>query len=251
MAKREWTDAERKAFGDKMRAARRQKNVTEVKDEPQLQEEAQTSQTQGSSPKQITLDEDKFNQLMERLSKLEGSKTESSTSDTGFDQFGKPTGVIQRYSLDPSHYISPVARLLVIPELQRYAVADNYEITWNVDQTVYETKYGTSMADPKFTLVLKKKIYDDKGELTDRRILVQTGVFFEDPAASVQEALQLGLPIDKANTPEFLDQMRFLRYKQWLMDIFNPQLPRTTKARITDQVIDGKAYQIEDYSVVI
>jgi tetrahydromethanopterin S-methyltransferase subunit G len=248
MARKEKTEAEKKAWGEKMKAAREAK-----KNGAKVAEETTTSQAQTAAPRSVTIDEDKFNQLMDRLNKLEDSRTKtvSEAADSGFDKFGKPMGMIQKYSLDASHYANPIERLLATPELQRYALKENYELTWLVDQTIYETKFGTTMADPKFNLTLKKKIYDASGELTDRKIIVQTGVFFEDPAASIQEALQLGLPIDDVNSPEFMEQMRYLRFKQWLVDIFNPQLPKSTKAVVTDQVIDGVVYQIEDYSVVV
>lgn len=255
MAKKEWTDAERKAFGDKMRAARRAKNVTEVKDEPKLQEEAPKSETQGNSPKQITLDEDKFNALMDRLAKLEEPRTVTESvaaPQPGLDQFGKPIGVIQRYSVDPANYKDPREALGQIPELQRFAFNQNYVLDWDIDQLIYETKYGTSFADPKFTLVLWKKMFDpETGEPSGKRILIQTGIFFEDPAASVKEAAALGLPIDNANSREFLEQMRFLRYKQWLLDIFNPKRPTNTAKNYTEMVVDNKIVRVEDYSVVV
>lgn len=237
MAK-EWTEEERKVFGEKMKAARNEqtKPTKEVK----------TSQEE----EKVTLTKEQFDALMSRLESVENVKTTSTTPISGFDQFGKPTGIIQRYNIDPSHYTSPVDRLYDIQELKREALRENYELIWDVDQIVYETKYGTSFADPKFSIVLKRKVYDG-GELTDRRIIIQTGVFFEDPAASVKEAIGLGLPINNSNTPEFLEQMRYLRYKQWLLDIFNPQLPKSTKAQAHDEVIDGKVYSIEDYSVVV
>ena len=203
------------------------------------------------SKKSVTLDEETFQQLMNRLNKLESMGTQTAPQDNGFDQYGKPTGVIQRYSIDPSYYKNPVPDLLALPELKRHGLSENYDLDWDVSQTVYETKYGTSMADPKFSLTLKRRIYGADGELTDRRILINTGIFFEDPVAAIQEATKLGLPLDKTNSPDFLSEMRFLRYKQWLMEIFNPSLPTSTKATRTDQVIDGKVYQIEDYSNVI
>lgn len=241
MPKKEWSEQERKAFGERMKAARNKNEQTKSK------QKVETPKAQG----EVTLTQEQFQSLMSRLDKVENSKTENEASDSGFDKFGKPQGVIQRYSIDPSYYKNPLDRLYDLAELVRFSLKDNYELTWNVEQVVYETKYGTSMADPKFTIVLKRKVYDNSGELTTKRILVQTGVFFEDPIASIAEAVKLGLSIDNANSSEFLEQMRFLRYKQWLVDIFNPQLPSTTNKRITEEVIDGKVYQIEDYSEVV
>lgn len=252
MAKRVWTDEERKAFADKMRESRRAKGVKQV--EPKLQEEAQKSETQTGETKQVTLDEDKFNQLMDRLAKLEEGKTVTQSTpeqQSGTDQFGKPVGVIQRYSLDPAHYSDPRDALFALSELERHAFKQNYMLEWDIDQLIYETKYGTSFADPKFTLVLWRKMFDDNGEYQGKRFKIQTGIFFEDPAASVKEAAAIGLPIDNANSREFLEQMRFLRYKQWLMDIFNPKRPTNTAKKTTQMVIDNKVVEVEDYSQVI
>lgn len=255
MPKKEWTDEERAAFGAKMKAKRLEKEQQRESAKPQQEvspSQAHTDQAPQSQAETVTITQDQYQALMARLDAVDAAKTETvRPSDNGFDQYGKPQGVIQRYSLDPAHYSSPLEQLYNLEELRRFGLKDNYEMTWDVDQTIYETKYGTSMADPKFTITLKKKMYDGAGLLTDKRIIVQTGVFFEDPAASVKEAVALGLPIDKANTPEFLSQMRFLRYKQWLLDVFNPNPPTSTKARITPTVIDGKVYEIEDSSVVV
>ena len=246
MARRKMTEEERKAFGIKMKNARLAKVNNNVN--INNQEEATKTKEKEST---VTLTQDQFKDLMGRLEKVEGNKVETVAPDNGFDQYGKPQGVIQRYSLDPSHYDNPIERLYDLEELRRHNLRDNYELVWDFDQTVYETKYGTSMADPKFSITLKKVIYDKSGNVTTKRIIVNTGIFFEDPASSIKEAIQIGLPIDKANTSEFLSQMRFLRYKQWLMEIFNPNLPDSTKPQITNQVIDGSVYQIEDYSVII
>lgn len=251
MPKKNMTEEERKAFGEKMKAAREAKKNAHKENPPT--EETQTSETQGSSPKQVTLDEDKFNQLMERLAKLEEAKTQTTTEapkDSGFDHLGRPVGVIQRYSVDPANYKDPRDQLKALPELQRFAFAENFMLEWDIDQLIYETKFGTSFADPKFTLVLWKKMFDEDGKPNGKRILIQTGIFFEDPAASIKEAAAMGLPIDKANSPEFLEQMRFYRYKQWLLDIFNPKRPTNTSKNYTEMVVDNKIVRVEDYSTL-
>lgn len=254
--------AQRKAFGEaaKARAAARRNKVDEQANE--VDQEVTPSQAQGSEAESVTLTQDQFKALMSRLDKVEGSQTETvKPSDTGFDQFGKPTGVIQTYSVNPADYADPRDFLYDLPELAQYAMRLNYNLDWLVEQKIFETKYGTSVAHPKFSLILQRKRLENGVEVvkidpnTKRefhpRIHVQTGVFFEDPAASVTEALQLGLPIDKANTPQFLEQMRQLRYKTWLLDVFFPQPPTNTADYSTEQVIDGKVYQIENTSVVI
>ena len=202
--------------------------------------------------KTVTLTEDQFQALMERLNKVENSATVTEApQNNGFDQFGRPVGVIQRYSVDPNNYKDPREDLASLPELERVAFKHNYMLEWDIDQLIYDTKYGTSFADPKFTLVLYRKMFDEDGQPNGKRILIQTGIFFEDPAASIKEAAALGLPIDNANSREFLEQMRFLRYKAWLLDIFNPKRLTSTKKKVTQMVIDNKVVEVEDYSTLI
>lgn len=228
------------------RLKKRQENQTKVADKPQ-----------------VTLDEDKFKELMDRLARLEESKTQTLTSppNQGFDQFGKPQGVMQKYSIDPSYYNDPRDGLYDLPELKRQAMRENFHIDWEVEQLIYETKYGTSFSEPKFTLTLFQKRFDDEGKeivktapdgkVYHPRIVRQVGIFFEDPVAAIKVAQELGLPIDNANTREFLEQMRFMRYKQWLLEIFNPTRPTSTATKRHQEVIGGKVYQVEAYSNVI
>lgn len=200
----------------------------------------------------VTLTQEQFQALMERLNKVENSATVTEApQNNGFDQHGRPVGVIQRYSVDPNNYKDPRDDLAKLPELERVAFSHNYMLEWDIDQLIYDTKYGTSFADPKFTLVLYRKMFNEDGEPNGKRILIQTGIFFEDPAASIKEAAALGLPIDNANSREFLEQMRFLRYKAWLLDIFNPKRLTSTKKKVTQMVIDNRVVEVEDYSTII
>lgn len=248
MTKRQRTPAQIEA--DKARMAklraRREKNVKEI---PYKESDDMWPE----HSKKVTLTQDQFDQIMSRLEKAEEAKTHTVTTgnpQSGFDQFGKPTGVIQKYSVDPAHYKDPRESLLNIPELKRQAMAENFMLDWEVEQLIYDTKYGSSFSEPKFTLILWRKMFDEEGNTNGKRILIQTGVFFEDPVTAVKEATQLGIPLDNSTSSEFLEQMRFLRYKQWLMDIFNPKRPESTKPRRIPQVIGGQVVEVEEYSTL-
>jgi hypothetical protein len=230
------SDEQKKAASERMKAMHAAKK-------------AQKEPVETEQKENVTLTQEQFDALMNRLSTLEESKTkvEATPEQSPTDQFGKPIGVIQKFSLDPAHYKDPRDKLFSIAELQRFAVKENYMLDWTVDQTIYETKYGTSMSEPKFQLVLYKKTFDDEGLPTDRRIVINRATFFEDPAASIKEATALGIPFVNSNSSEFLEQMRFLRYKAWLMDIFNPPKRNATPSFKRMEVIGGQAYEVEEY----
>jgi hypothetical protein len=201
---------------------------------------------------EVILTPEQFETLMNRLNKLENTdttKTQTATpADTGFDQAGKPIGIIQKFSVDPADYIDPRPMLYDLPELVRFAFKQNYVLDWEVDQLLYDTKYGSAVSEPKFTLTLKQKRFDENGDVRPGLILRGRGIFFEDPMASIKEAVAMGLPLDDSNSREFLSQMRFLRYQAWLVDILSPRRPDSAKRSQHEEVINGRAYIIEEYS---
>lgn len=200
----------------------------------------------------VELTQDQFQTLMNRLNKLEDSRTEIRTeAPQSIDATGRPIGIMVKYSVDPAHYKDPRESLYDMPKLRKYALKDNYMIDYELEQQVVDTKYGTTYLHPKFILKLWKKMFDDEDNPTDKRFLIQTGIFFEDPETSIKEALSLGLPVEEANESDFLEKMRFYRYEQWLLDIFNPKRLTSTKPKVRDEVIAGKVYQVEEYSNVV
>lgn len=262
MPKKEWTEEERQAFAEKMKASR-QKKATPTESPAEVAAEA-TSE----SPK-VELTQEQFQQLMERLSKLESSKTETlevKNDNVRLDNLGKAIGVMHKYSVNPDDYEDPREKLMNLPQLERFGFRTNYFLKWDVEQTIYETKFGTSYAEPRFELRLYKRLFEDDGTPTPdidkatgqqrvdeqgrpqyKSYLVTKGFFFEDPAASLKEAVQMGIPVTNANSKEFLKQMRELRYQNWLMEVF--QKPRTTsKPNKESMVIGSSVVTVESYS---
>lgn len=215
--------------------------------------EAPTTENKASdAPKKIELTQDQFDTLMNRLNAVESSKTATEKpASTGVDQFGKPIGILQKFSIDPADYEDPRERLMSLPEFERFAFKQNFVLDWEVDQSLYDTKYGTAVSEPKFVLTLKQKRYDEDGNVKKGLIIRGRGIFFEDPMASIKEAVALGMAITDQNSPEFLSQMRFLRYKFWISEILNPRRPDSTKPKVHEEVIAGKVYVIEEYQAVI
>lgn len=260
MPKKEWTPEERQAFADKMKQAREEKTKTTPSAEPSNVEPSD----------KVELTQEQFQALMERLSKLETSKTETlptpPNDNVQLSTLGKAIGVMHKYSVNPDDYDDPRDRLMAIPALERFAFRTNYFLKWDVEQTIYETKFGTSYAEPRFELRLYKRLFEDDGTPTPdidkatgqqrvdeqgrpqyKSYLVTKGFFFEDPAASLKEAVALGIPVTDANSKEFLKKMRELRYENWLLEVFNK--PRTTsKPNKESMVIGSSVVTVESYS---
>lgn len=264
MPKKDWTPEERQAFADKMKASRQPKQATPVVTPPVVEESKETP-----LENTVNLTQDQFQALMERLSKLETNKTESfdvkSANEPQLNQLGRAVGIMQKYSVDPRDYSDPREQLYSLPELERFAFRQNYYLNWDVEQTQYETKYGTSFSEPRFELRLYKRLFEDDGTptvITDnvgapvldeqgrpqlKSYLVKKAFFFEDPAASMKEAQQLGMRVDNANSKDFLEQMRKLRYKSWLLEIFNR--PKAVKTNRKEQMVIGSSVvEVESYS---
>jgi tetrahydromethanopterin S-methyltransferase subunit G len=233
--------------------ALRQANLAkarEVKANKAADTQPLTNTQENKEENKVVLTKEQFDEIMSRLSKAEEVKTAtvSQIPQSSTDQFGRPVGIIEKFTADPLMYADPRPMLYDLPELQRFAFKQNFILDWEVDQLVYETKYGTSFSEPKFTLTLKQKRYDEDGNVKDGLVVRGRGIFFEDPSASIKEANALGMSITNANSREFLAEMRFLRMKDWLMERVNPRRPGSTKKKIKEEVIGGMVYQIEEYS---
>lgn len=253
MPKKEWSEAERQAFADRMKAARQK---SEQKEEPVEQVTEQKEAT-------VTITQDQFDALMARLEKVESAKTESSTiskQTSTVDMTGRVTGVSTPHPLDPKFYADPRERLYNLPELARYAFRQNYELDFVVEVLNYETKYGTSFSVPKFKLKLKKLILDDDtgepilvehdGKQFKQGYLMKVGIFFIDPNDAVKTAVDMGIEVTDANSYDFLEQMRFQQYKKWLLDCMKPPKPEDNRAT-KHAVIGGSVYQIDEWSEAV
>lgn len=225
-----------------------------------------------TSKDEVVLTNEQFQALMERLNKLENApKVEEYDGNKvpqhlpGVGALGQNVGVIQKFSVDPSDYIDPRNRLSELKELVKFAFTSNYFLTWDVEQLQYDTKYGTTLLEPRFRLRLYKRLFDDDGEptlLVDKlgnpildeqgrkqykSYLVKQAFFFEDPGASLAEAHAMGLPVDKSNSAEFLEEMRYHRYKAWLLGIFYPKKPDNQRSK-EQMVIGSSVVEVESYS---
>lgn len=154
-------------------------------------------------------------------------------------------GVVTKYSIEKSHYPDPSRRLLEEPTLRRFAMEENYIFTWSVDGVSYE-KNGVHYAEPRFTVHLYRKLYDEDGEPTGRMALVARHMMHEDKMFVQMAAMRLGI-LDKFDSiDELMDEVRYLTIRSWLLDIFRPAKINTFKRKSTTEVINGKAVEVFD-----
>lgn len=250
MAKREWTDAERKAFGDKMREARRKKNVTvggpveapPATDSPKVPSEDPTERIadeQGYDELKAQLDETNETIALLKAALLGGKPQNEGLSVKG----NRLTGEVEKYLLDPTNYPSPIERLRKEARLQPLAFDWNYEMDYEVTSTNYETKAGINMREPKFQVTLNRVVLNDQGEQTPKRYIARKMIFHEDPQAALVIARDNGIEVDKTDEQNFLNEMRYLRVRDWLFDIFWPK-PVDPRGQIQEEVIGGTLVQV-------
>lgn len=246
MAK-EWTDEERKAFGEKMRAAKRAKHVTEVPveeideifSEPVEDPEDHYAEEQGLDELKRQMKEIQETNALLKAALLGGGQKQG--LNLGKDN--KLTGEVEKYLLDPNNYPDPTLRLRKEPRLQPLAFDYNYELDYSVATSSYETKTGINMIEPKFHVTLNRIVLDDQGEQTDKRYIARKLIFHEDPQAALVIARDNGIEVDRTDEARFLNEMRYLRVRDWLFDIFWPK-PAQAQQGIREEVIGGTLVQV-------
>lgn len=147
---------------------------------------------------------------------------------------GKLVGTVEKYVVDPKAYPDPTERLANEPRLQRFAFPLNYELVFKVGVSAYQTQDGINTREPRFTLQLIKIMMDeDTGEPSNMRAMLYQVIFHEDPQAALIVAQENGLSVNDANEAEFLNEMRYLRMRDWLFELpmFYPKAAQATKGK--------------------
>lgn len=158
-------------------------------------------------------------------------------------------GIIFKYEVDKGYYPDPTDRLLNEARLQRFAMKQNYIFKWTVDGIEYK-KDNITYAEPRFTLELYRRLYNEDGEDTNRAALVARSMMHEDEMTTRVAASRLGL-LDKFENTEdgfrlLMDEIRYYRMQQWLFGIFTPPKVQTYRKRPTTEVIAGKVVEVFD-----
>jgi hypothetical protein len=188
--------------------------------------------------------EDLLRQIKEANEAIQQLKSQVAPQTSAAPLGGKMVGTVERYVTSPGYYPDPTERLAKEPKLAKYAFDYNYELSFEVQLSQYETIDHIRQKEPRFVLKLIVKVYDeDTGELTNRRFVILQGVFHEDPDAAIMIARDNGIEIDEQNEREFLNEMRYLRFRDWLIEAFYPT-PPPPSANKKEMVIGNKLVEV-------
>lgn len=243
--------AARKKFGEaaKARAAARKAQEPQVIPEPVVEQLTPQPASVGQEPSLEDL-----KRQVEELQAYLFKQNQQPVSGPQVGQGGKLIGTFEKYLVDPANYPSPVERLSDESRLAAFAFHHNYHLTFNIAVSEYETKEGINTKEPRFTLELFRKRYDDMGEpimvinpdtqkSNQSAFVVGAMIFHEDPQAALIVAREKGLEVDRTDEPKFLNEMRYLRCRDWLIDLFYPRTTPSAPKR-QEMVVDGKMVQI-------
>jgi hypothetical protein len=250
-----------KAFHAAKKAAKEAAVAAPPAEEPTAPVEPQTPQpealpedptpTPETAVPGVTLTNEQFEMLLNRFSGM-GKEPDTTT----------PTvGIVERFPIRPDAYVNPVEMLYDIPKLRRFGLRENYVIDWKVSTTRYETRQGQWYMEPRFELTLKRKQFNEEGEEVVKhdkhgkpfhpRIVLGRASFFVDPPADMIEAELAGLADADLSDEELQERMFFWRYSMWIEERLMPKLPDFTTNAMKEEVIGGKAYEIEEYSMPV
>ena len=206
-----------------------------------LQLQQQVQELQSTGVVQNATPEQKFDEL---------SKVSSSTARVGQNGI---QGIIFKYEVDKGYYPDPTERLLNEPKLQRFAMHDNYIFKWDVDGVEYK-KDNITYAEPRFTVELYRRLFDEEGNDTGRAALVARNMLHEDEMTTRVSASRLGILDNFSNDEEgfrlLMNEIRYWRIQQWLFGIFAPPKVNTFQRKATTQVIDGKVVEVFDTETI-
>ena len=199
--------------------------------------ETERPATPDMSAMQKQMDEIMETNALLKAALLNGTKGDG-TATPAVDKKGQLTGQFEKYVTDPDQYPSPVARVSEEPRLKPLAFDYNYKLEYEYTTRQYETKQGVNTVEPEFTVTLWKNMLDDDGKVT-KRYRARRMVFHEDPGAALVIARDNNVQIDATDERSFLNEMRYLRVRDWLFDIFWPK-PAQDRSNQKEEVIGNQ-----------
>lgn len=240
MPKKKMTPEERKAFGEKMRKAREAKKQQEEINHPGPLQETERPETDLEQMRRQMDEIMETNALLKAALLQKQDVAQSSTPQV--NQSGKLIGLFEKYVLDKDVYPSPVERLAAEPRLKPLAFDYNYHLEYDYTTRQYSTKQGIETIEPEFTVTLWRNVLDEDGKVT-KRYRARRMVFHEDPQAAMTIARENNVQVDAEDERTFLNEMRYLRVRDWLFDIFWPR-PKQESEAIREEVIGNQLVQV-------
>jgi len=229
MTNKKWTDEERAEFGKKMKAAREARKVQ--KNVPQAVEEEIVEDN---------IDQNDISVLLKRIKELE---------QRNFIPQVTPTSktVVTKFSFNPTDYPDPRDRLFDESRLKLKGFnKDWWDLGWEIQKVTYEED-GIKLAAPRFLLELHRVIEDENtGEPSRKKYLRKRGNFFEDADAFLAIAEQNGVAIPETFHKGFMDEMRYMSLRDWLLDFFYPNKALSDKIIKTETVIDNRLVEVTE-----
>lgn len=229
-------------------AKQRAQKAKEAKEEPKAQTEepaVQPEQSIGGEPSVADL----VAQINELKARMFDQQAPAQAGPQVTSQGVK--GTLTKYNVDPKAYKNPVEKLSKEPRLAPFAFDHNYHLDYSVHVSSYETIDGVRAKEPRFEVTLSRKHYDDQGNAVmdekggQKAHVIRKVVYHEDPQAAIIVANENGIDMedwegyDSADEEQmaFLDAMRYLRLRDWIMDIFFPKAAQP--ARIMGEEVIG------------
>lgn len=205
------------------------------------EKEGKAPELQAGEQPQETISQQELNDLQRQILELKQALMSQQAPQGNNLSFkgGQLTGTFEKYKIGSQNYPDPRKRLSSEPRLARFAFDINYELNWHVGVSEYTTIDGIRTKEPKFTLELVRVIVDeDTGEPTNGRYVVCRLIMHEDPEAALIIARNEGIDVDEMDEKSFLDEMRYLRMREWLLECFYPS-PVVKPNEKKDMVIGG------------
>ncbi len=261
MPRKEKTPAEKKAWGEKMRLAKEAKAQERLAkaDDTILGDAHTVPEATPSVPEMTTPSEPSVADLMKRILELEQRQFfQASQSAPGLQQQGAQVsarglvGTVTKYSVNPKDYPDPRDQLFEEPKLRLKGFnRDWWDLEFTITPVNYDTKDGIHMSEPKFQIRLIRIVEDpDTGEPSNKRYVLWKGSFFEDEGAAIAVAAQHGIQIPPELEASFLNEMRYLRMRDWLMEAFYPPKPTQDKANKVETVIANRLVEVYEINSV-
>jgi len=245
------TEEQKKAASERMKAMHAAKKA--AKQTSVQESEAQVEQPPvPETPKESFVSQDNYDALKRQLDEVTqylklsqqfGGQPPQAPQSGAHIANGRVVGMTDRYSVDPGNYPDVTERLSNEPRLAQFAFPMNYDLDYEFQTTEYQTKEGIWQKEPRFKLELSRVKLDDEGKKTNGRYLIARAWFLEDPQSAITVARQNGYDVNEMEEKQFLDEMRYIQMRDWLLENFYPTKAFEKYSNKTDMVIDGKVVQ--------